>query len=181
MKKKTGLAALMTLDVAFLCFMALIGVAFLYDSRRINAMAAALPTYTAILMIGLILFVLYGKVRDAYRPAKPGPEAQAEASAGPTCEVVEGEPLPVTGRQLHWFVAWIMIATYPFLVMLLGFSIATFVFLAGVSIIMGTKPLTGVVYGVLGAAVLILLFIFILKVPMPDSTLSDYIPALLGY
>jgi hypothetical protein len=179
--KKTGLAALMTLDVAFLSFMALIGVAFLYDSRRINAMAAALPRYTCILMIGLILFVLYGKVRDAYRPAKPGDQAEAAPSTEPTCEVVEGEPLPITGRQLNWFVAWIMIATYPILVLQLGFSIATFVFLTVVSIIMGTKPLTGLIYGIVGSACLVALFILVLKVPMPDSTLSNFIPALLGW
>jgi hypothetical protein len=181
MMKKRGLAALANLDVAFLCGMALMGLAFLYDSRRINAMAAALPRYTSILMIGLILFVLYGKVRDAYRPAAPRKEGSDLASEGPTCEVGEGDLLPVTGRQLHWFVAWLMIATYPFLVMLGGFSIATFVFLTVVSIIMGTKPLTGLIYGVVGAAVLIVLFIFVLKVPMPDSRLSELIPALLGY
>ena len=94
---------------------------------------------------------------------------------------MEGETIDVTGRQLHWSVTWVLIATYPFLVLLLGFSIASFVFLAGMSIIMGTKWSTGIIYGAIGAAALITLFIFVLKVPMPDSTLSEFIPALLGY
>lgn len=94
---------------------------------------------------------------------------------------MEGEAPVATGRQLHWSVTWLLIATYPFLVLLLGFSIGTLVFLTAMSIIMGTKPLTGIIYGVIGSAALVILFIFVLKVPMPDSTLSDYIPALLGY
>ncbi len=179
--KKSGLAALMTLDVAFLCGMALMGLGFLVDSRRLNPTAAALPTYTSILMIGLILFVLYGKVRDAYRPAKPSGQAGSIPPGEPSCEVVEGALPQATGRQLHWAVAWLIIATYPFLVLLLGFTIATLVFLAGVSIIMGTKPGTGIIYGVVGTIALVILFIFVLKVPMPDSTLSDFVPALLGY
>ena len=179
--KKTGLAALVTLDVVFLCGMALMGVAFLYDSRRINPMAAALPRYTSILMIALILFVLYGKVRDAYRPAKPADQADAAPSDEPTCEVVEGEQPQATGSRLHWAVTWLIIASYPFLVLTLGFSIATLVFLTCVSIIMGTKLRTGIIYGVIGTIAMVILFIFVLKVPMPDSTLSDHIPGLLGY
>lgn len=85
--KKTGLAALMTLDVAFLIGMAGIGVAFLYDSRRLNATAAGLPRYTSILMIGLILFVLYGKVRDAYRQAKPAAGAPPRRPPNPLAKL----------------------------------------------------------------------------------------------
>ena len=44
--KKRGLAALLTLDVAFLCAMALLAIGFIWDSRRLNVMAARLPQYT---------------------------------------------------------------------------------------------------------------------------------------
>jgi hypothetical protein len=176
--KKRGLAALVTLDVAFLVFLAAVGVAFILDARRINAMAASLPTATSVLMIGLIVFVLYGKVRDAFRPDRP---AAQPGSAEPTCEVVEGEPPQVSGRQLHWFVAWLMIASYPLLVMGLGFTIASLLFLTTVAILMGTKPATGLLFGLACTAVLAVLFIVLLKVPMPDSILGEIIPQLHGY
>ena len=179
--KKRGLAALLTLDVVFLCSMAAIGLGFIWDSQRINPTAAALPRYTSVVMIGLILFVLYGKVREAFGPAGAGEPPAAAAKAEPSVEALPGKALPAAGRKLPWYVTWLIIATFPFLVLQLGFSAATFLFLTAVSIIMGTRPVTGLIYGTVGTIALVVLFIFVLKVPMPDSTLGELIPALQGY
>lgn len=177
--KKRGLAALLTLDVVFLCTMAAIGLGFIWDSQRINPTAAALPRYTSIVMIGLILFVLYGKVREAFGPAGEPPVAAGQAKKPDDAEA--RTHVAAAGRKLPWYFTWLIIATFPFLVLQLGFSLATFVFLTAVSIIMGTRPVTGLIYGIVGTAALVLLFIFVLKVPMPDSTLGELIPALQGY
>ena len=178
--KKRGLAALLTLDVVFLCSMAAIGLGFIWDSQRINPTAAALPRYTSIVMIGLILFVLYGKVREAFGPAPANRRRQRQKRKQPLTPS-PGTHVAAAGRKLPWYITWLIIATFPFLVLQLGFSAATFVFLTAVSIIMGTRPVTGLIYGIVGTAALVLLFIFVLKVPMPDSTLGELIPALQGY
>jgi hypothetical protein len=166
---KRGWRALLTLDVAFLSGMGFIGLAFLCDTFRLNQTAARLPRATAILMIGLIIFVLYGKVRDA-RQALPVEEKKAEVPLG-----------PVTGRVLPWWAAWLVIASYPVMLVTVGFGIATFVFLAGVAILLGTRPVPGVVFGLVGAAAMIGLFIYVLQVPMPDSWIGDLTLALQGY
>lgn len=165
---RRGWRALLTLDVAFLTGMGLIGLVFLYDTFRLNQTAARLPRATAILMIGLILFVLYGKVRDVRR--------------GILLEKKGAEPLgPVTGRVLPWWAAWLVIASYPFLLITVGFGITTFVFLAGVAILLGTRPVTGLIFGLVGAAALVGLFIYVLQVPMPASWIGDLTLALQGY
>jgi hypothetical protein len=181
--KKTGLAGLMTLDVGFLLFMMAIGIGFIWDSMRLNAMAATLPRYTSLLLIGLIIFVLYGKVRDAFRPAAPAPEASNEPSATPDpTEIVTGEHIVVQEvRSIQWFLAWLMIASYPFVIQIVGFTVGTFVFLSGVSMAMGSRPLKGLAFGVILTFVLVMLFVVILKVPMPDNFVSNAFPQLQGY
>lgn len=166
---KRGWQALMTLDVAFLLGMGAIGLAFLNDTRRLNETAARLPRATALLMLGLILFVLYGKVRDARRGLPSGSEKSGKPA------------LPTSGRTLPWWAAWLVIAAYPVLLVTAGFGIATFIFMAGVAILLGTRPVPGLLFGLVGAAAIVGLFIYVLQVPMPDSWIGDLTLALQGY
>lgn len=164
---RKGLAALVTMDTIFLVFLALTAIVFLVQAYGLNPLAGNLPKIVSWIMLGLVAYLLFGKVRDAFKPSLIAMPAKPKA----TTDSQEA----VAGRTLPWYVTFVLIGLYPVLLGIIGFPASTFILLTGLSALLGLKPLHALVFGILGAAALYALFIMQFQVPLPDGIILETI------
>ncbi len=165
---RKGLSALFTMDTIFLVVLTATSVVFMVQAYGLNPLAGNLPKIVSWIMLGLIAFLLFGKVRD-YQKASQAP-AHAEES--------EGNPAATEAAPAHtlpWFVTFVLIGLYPISLVIIGFPATTLVFLTGVSFILGLKPLHALLFGVIGTIALWFLFVYTFQVPMPDGIILETI------
>ncbi len=166
--QRRGLSALATTDNIFLVVLAMASIVFLIQSYQLNPLAGNLPKIISWIMLALVAFLLYGKVRELITTSKePVPIGTVEQS-GSASEVPVKHTLP-------WFVTFVLIGLYPVSLVVIGFPAATFVFLMGLSWLLGLKPLHALLFGVLGSVALVFLFVNMFQVPLPDGIILESI------
>ncbi len=171
---RKGLSALVNMDNIFLVVLALVAAVFLVQSYQLNPLAGNLPKIISWIMLGLIAFLLYGKVRDLVRTPKeevPAKEVESDAAANEGAAASRG----AAHHTLPWFVTFVLIGLYPVLLVVVGFPAGSLIFLTGLSWLLGLKPLHALLFGVLGSVALVFLFVNMFQVPLPDGLVLESI------
>ncbi len=172
--QRRGWWALFTMDNVFLVVLAVITIIFLVQSYQLNPLAGNFPKIVSWIMLGLLAFLIYGKLRAVITPSRePGPVPAGEQRGSPDEAAASSQG--AARHTLPWFVTFVLIGLYPFSLVVIGFPAGTFVFLTGLSWILGLKPLHALLFGVLGMAALVFLFINMFQVPLPDGILLESI------
>lgn len=177
------LAVLINADNAFLVVVGALATGFLTESFGLNAMAAAFPKLVSTIVLFLIAYVLVGRIVAVARgavatlhPAEDEP-AKAEEPATIAAPAQTEEPAkpggPSRGRTMPWFLMFLFTLLYPLLMSLVGFPATTLVFVTAVALLLGLRGIRGLLFGALSTAVLVLLFQYVLKVPLPDGSIWE--------
>jgi hypothetical protein len=165
---RKSLSALFTVDTIFLMALAATSLVFLVQAYGLNPLAGNLPKIVSWIMLALIAFLLFGKLRD-YKKASQAPVQAEESEADPAATGT------APAHTLPWFVTFVLVGLYPVTLVIIGFPAGTVVFLTGVSLILGLKPLHALLFGVFGTIALWFLFVYTFQVPMPDGIILETI------
>ncbi|MCL5046741.1 MAG: tripartite tricarboxylate transporter TctB family protein [Actinobacteria bacterium] len=156
------LAALVNVDNAFLVAVGALAASFLVGSFRLNAMAAAFPKLVSAIALILVVYVLVGRIVAVLREATAVPARTRDEPAEP-------HDRAQSGRTIPWFLMFVFTLLYPLVVLFAGFPSSTLVFVTGVAMLLGLRGIRGLLFGALSTAVLVLLFQYVLQVPLPGG------------
>jgi hypothetical protein len=171
----------LNLEFVFLLAVALYGIHFVWESRKLNPTAAAFPQWVAALALLFVGIRLGSSIYRSYRPrrkqALPPDEAEIPRGVIPE-EIRPGQEgvVELPAKPTHWCTTVLLMGLLFIAVGVVGFPVASFFFLLGGSFLMGYRRIPILLlYSFIMTGFLFSMLIWFFQIPIPSGLLLKLI------
>lgn len=167
------------LEFWFLIALALLALNFIRGSRELNPTAAVFPYWIALVAIIFIGLRIFSMVYRGYKPREEEPskeEAEIPAEFVPEIKVGEKGVVEIPAKPMKWIYTLMLMIAFFAAIQVLGFTVASLIYLTGVSYLMGYRRIRVILlFSIIMTFFLVITLSSFFQIPIPEGMVIKYI------
>ncbi len=167
-------------ELGFLMILALCALYFIVGGSNLNPMASVMPRWVAITMLIFIAVRLTSSIYRVYKPRKEEDsvpeEAEIPKECGPALKPGDEGVIELTAKPMNVGYTVLLMLTYFAAIEVLGFAVASIIYLAVGSYVMGYRKIRVIVlFSVLMTVSVVGTLSYFFQIPLPEDILIKLI------